>query len=119
MVRGNDRSISEVCMLTVTCYSVDAMVGCCDECILCRIVGLVLCVSIWFSLMMTCRPPVMLCLSIPLCSSSASLMAALMITASLSLFYIIYLFIWFLLFSWRLMAALILNLLSLFVVWFD
>ena len=50
-------------------------------------------------------------------SSSASLMAVLMISASLSLFLIIYLFIWLFLFSWRLMDELSLNLLSVLVVW--
>ena len=81
-----------------------------------HIVGLVLGVSIWSSLMVTCHPLVMLCLSMTLRSSSASLMAALMVTSLISLFLLGYLFIWLLFFSWGLMATLTFKLISVFVV---
>ena len=32
-VRGDGRAVSELYMLTVTCYAVGVMVGCCAECI--------------------------------------------------------------------------------------
>ena len=121
MVRGYGRDVSKVYVLTAMCYDVGAMVGRCAECI--PYVSSLAdfwffkCVSVWVSLMVTFHPLVMLCLSMTLRSSSAIVMAALVITASLSLLSIMYLFILLLFFLWRLIAALILNWLSVFVVW--
>ena len=76
----------------------------------------------WWISVMNAFPTLALCqivvVFMTLRSSSASLMAVLMIAASLYLFLIMYLFIWLFLFSWKPMAALILNFMSVLVVWF-